>query len=727
MSEPSISDLNLSTLKHGASYAIFDASGDIAPEIGVAGIYVDDMRYTSAMTLLLGDEKPHSSGAQITGDNVELVTNLSNPAMKDNKGVDIGENSVYLKRRITVCDGMVHQAIIIHNYNNTPVSLPLNFKFDSDFVDMFNVRGYSEKKALGTKEKAEITHNGSRVSWLYKGVDKKDLKSSIFFNGGGKPEKMTDSRAEFLFDLPANGEVTLYLEFGRFKADAAAPGPKSYKDAVDTVRRERAEMLAQGAQLEFSNPQLQEWFGRSLSDLAFLTNKYDSGLYPCAGVPWFAVPFGRDGIITALEMLWAKPEIAKGVLQFLSDRQAKKENAAQDAEPGKIMHETRGDEMSRAGLVPFGLYYGGADTTLLYVLLAGEYLKQTNDKAFVKKIWPNIQDALKWIEDYAEDKNWSPESAQGFVVYQRKLKAGLYNQMWKDSLDSVFDEKGNTDVKFPRAVCDLQGYAFAAWNTGKKLATLFNENAKAKHYGKKAAQLYKNFNKAFWNKKGSYYVLALDGDKQPCNVKASNMGELLFTGIIPPARAKKIVSMLMSKKFFSGFGIRTVAEGEARYNPFSYHNGSVWPHDTAMIASGMSQTGHADKAATLFAGMMAAAKENDGHLPELFSGIQKEEGFGPTAYPRACSPQAWAAAASFRMLQAVLGLEVDAEKGQLKINTDNWRPEWGTISIKQLPVGDKTADIEISSAGIKVLNSRGVKVISSGGKVKPQRARQNKP
>lgn len=724
MSEPSISDLNLITLKHGQSYAIFDRNGDIVPELNLMGLYVDDMRYVSALTLLFGSEKPHSSGAQVTGDNVELVTSLSNPKMKDKQGVDIGENSIHLKRRITVCDGLVHQAITIRNYNNRPVALPLDFKFDSDFVDMFNVRGSNPKKTMGTREKAELTHGTSRTSWLYKGVDKADRKANIFFCADHKPEKVTENQAEFLFNLPANGEVTVYLEFGKFKDDAVGPGPKSYKDALDVVRRERAGMLSRGAQLEFSNPHLQAWFDRSLGDLAFLTNHYDSGLYPCAGVPWFAVPFGRDGIITALEMLWAKPEIAKGVLQFLSDRQAQQTRAAQDAEPGKIMHETRENEMSRAGLLPFGLYYGGVDTTLLYVMLAGEYLKQTDDKDFIKKIWPNIQSALQWMEDYAEDKNWSSEKAQGFIVYQRKLEAGLYNQMWKDSQDSVFDEKGNTDVKFPRAVCEVQGYAYAAWTTGKKLASLFNETAKAKHYGEKSESLYKNFNKKFWDEKDGYYVLAIDGDKQPCNVKASNMGQLLFTGIVPPERVEKTVAMLMGEKFFTGFGIRTVAEGEARYNPLSYHNGSIWPHDTALIASGMGKTGHTDEAAKLFTGMMAVAKENGWRLPELFSGFQKEPGLGPTAYPHACSPQAWAAATPFMMLRAVLGLEVDAGKHTVRINTDHWREEWGTVKIKSLPVGDKTADIEISSTGVKVLKAPGVKFVLPGSKEAPVKVRQ---
>jgi glycogen debranching enzyme len=705
MSEPSISELNLVTLKHGNSYAIFDRNGDISPELGIMGVYIDDMRYLSGLTLLLGGLKPLPVGAQVTADNAELIVNLVNPVLQDAAGVEVPENSIHLKRRITLCNGVTYQAVTIHNYNDYPVSLPLGFKFDSDFVDMFNVRSRNYKKSLGVKEQTALSAADTTATFTYKGIDKTVRQAGIHFSPG-EGVHLSETGAEIQLKLPARGKTTLYLEAGKLKSD----GRLKYQEAVDLVSKERADFLHLGAQLEFSNPLLQEWFDRSANDLAFLTNRYDTGLYPCAGVPWFAVPFGRDGIITALEMLWAKPDVAKGVLQFLSGRQAQKEDASKDAEPGKIMHETRENEMSRVGMVPFSLYYGGIDTTLLYVILAGEYLRQTNDTVFIKKIWPNIQASLKWIETYAEDKNWSKEEAQGFIMYQRKLESGLYNQMWKDSQDSVFYENGDTNVKFPRASCEVQGYAYAAWNTGKKLAETFQEAAAAKHYGERAETLYKNFNDKFWDKEGQYYVSALDGEGKPCRVKASNMGQLLFTGIVPPDRAEKIVSMMMSDKFFSGFGIRTVADDEKRYNPLSYHNGSIWPHDTALIAAGMGKAGKTDESARLFSGLMLAAKANGWRLPELFGGFKRENEAGPVPYPHACSPQAWAAAAPFQLLQAVLGLEVNAASGEVKINAASWRPEWGTLKIKSLPVGEKAIDVEVSSGDVKILQGAALRL-----------------
>ncbi len=726
MTEPSISELGLITLKHGPSYAIFDQLGDIAPETGLPGFYFNDMRHISELRLLVGGQKPRAGGAQVSADNAELVVSLTLPEMKDAAGANIPANNVHIKRRITVCDGLVHQAVTIRNYGGTSVSLPLSFRFGSDFVDMFNVRGQDGKKTLGTKDPALLDAQHSRVSWRYAGVDQKELKANVFFADNDRPAVMTETGADFDISLPPGGEKTIWLECGCDKGNAAGPREKSYNDALAAVRAERAATLAQGAQLMFSNPQLQDWFDRSLQDLAFLTTQYDSGPYPCAGVPWFAVPFGRDGLITALEMLWAKPELAKGVLQFLSDRQAQTEDPVRDTEPGKIMHETREDEMSRAGMLPFSLYYGGTDTTLLYVMLAGAYLEQTGDVAFIKSIWPNIQAALDWVENYAEDKNWmDKDKAKGFIVYQRKKESGLYNQMWKDSSDSVFDENGKTDVAFPRAVAEVQGYAYAAWKTGKKLADIFHDAAHAAHYAEKAKRLYRNFNKHFWNKDEKYYILARDGNGKPCAVKASNMGQLLFTGIVPKTREKNVSTHMMGEKFFSGYGIRTVATDAPRYNPLSYHNGSVWPHDTALIAAGLGQTGHTKQAARLFEGLFAAAKKSNWRMPELFGGFKRTPQFGPTPYPQACSPQAWAAAVPFQLLQAVLGLETDARSDTVKIDTRYWRPEWGTVTISRLPVGDKTADLEISAGQARVLKGSGIKIVTCGKSKTPVR-RKNK-
>lgn len=704
MAEPSISELGLLTLRHGNAYAIFDRNGDISPELGVAGLYIDDMRYGTALTLLLGSQKPVSNGAEPDPDGVELIADLHNPAMTDANGLSLAEGAVKIERRITVCDGMVHQKMIVRNETDQPVRLPLSVDFDGDFVDMFAVRG-GKRAALGKVDPATVTNGDLRVSWRYHGTDRIERDANIFFSSDPGPASVTDKHAEFVVDLPPGGTKALYLESGKFKADAVGPGPKSYNDAVNVVRDEHALLTSRGVSLEFSDSRLQSWFDQSLQDLAFLTTYYHTGPYPCAGVPWFSVPFGRDGIVTALEMLWARPELARGVLKFLSERQATHVDPTRDAEPGKIMHETRLNEMSRIGQVPFSLYYGGVDTTMLYVVLAGEYLHRTGDKELIKELWPNIRAALGWMEQYGTSKD-------GFVVYEKKAETGLTNQNWKDSVDSVFYEDGDTNVKFPRAVAEVQGYAYAAWRTGAELAALMHDDAAARAFEDKAEKLYTRFNREFWDRDG-FYDLAIDGEGRACRVRASNMGQLLFTGIVPSDRADKVAALMTGDDFFTGFGVRTVREGEAKFDPQSYHNGSVWPHDTALIARGLGQTGHTAEAAKLVQGLLRIAEAEDYRMPELVAGHQRTEGQGPVSFPHACRPQAWAAATAFQGLQALLGLDIDAANNTVQINPSSWPAEWGTINVRDLEVGSKKLSFSVDQGGLHVLeNKDGVRIVT---------------
>ncbi len=712
MGEPNISKLRLITLKHDRTYAIFDENGDIAAENGVQGVYIDDMRYHSALTLTVGDKKPESVSAQLTPGNEELIVRLTNPEIKDAKGRTIPANTIHLERRITVCDGLVHQAIAVSNRGRDPVVLPLTFRFSSDFNDMFTVRGM-DADTPGAIRQVRLADEFCRVIWDYRTIDDKTLSGNVFFASEPKPRLMSIDSAAYRLGLAPNQTANLFIEFGNSKENAVGPARKTYDDALYTIRKERGDFLQGGIRISFSNPRLQKWFDCSREDLALLINHYAGGPYPCAGLPWFATPFGRDGIITALQMTWADPRIAKGVLKYLSATQATELIPAKDAEPGKIMHETRQDEMSRLGIVPFSKYYGGVDTTLLYVMLAGEYLDRTGDRALIDEIWPNIEAALQWAEDYAEDVNYPAVAEKdGFLVYQRKQESGLENQVWKDSADSIFYEDGGTGVKFPRAVCEVQGYAYAAWRTGARLAAAKGMTELAAHYAAKADNLQARFNKKFWDEEKGFYVLALDGDKKPCRVKASNMGELLFTGIVPPERAEKIIATIMDESFFNGFGIRTVAEGEINYNPLAYHRGPVWPHHTAMIGRGIGEAGDSASALKLMEGMLDAAEFYNWRLPELFAGYRREHGLGPAHYTHACSPQAWAAAVPFQMLQAILSLKIDAARNMVELDSNKWPAKWGALTVENLAVGDKTASFTIDNGGITLLpaTDKGVSV-----------------
>jgi glycogen debranching enzyme len=393
-----------------------------------------------------------------------------------------------------------------------------------------------------------------------------------------------------------------------------------------------------------------------------LTTMLPTGPYPFAGVPWYSTTFGRDGIITALEYLWVDPCLARGVLTFLADTQAKAVDPQNDAEPGKILHEARHSEMALTGEIPFGRYYGSVDSTPLFLVLAGAYLHRTGDAALIRAIWPNILAALQWIDQ------WGDADGDGFVEYARRSDEGLVQQGWKDSHDSIFHADG-TMAQAPIALCEVQGYVYEGKLAAAGLARMMEDSALAEQLVQQANELRERFHTAFWCDEIDSYAIALDGAKRQCKVPSSNAGHTLWNGIASPEHAPRMMDSLMGVAFFSGWGIRTIAAGAARYNPMSYHNGSIWPHDNALIAAGMARYGRTESAMELLSATFDASLHFDSHrLPELFCGFPRRPGAGPTLYPVACSPQAWAAAAGFGMLQACLGLDIRGRQSEIVLH-----------------------------------------------------------
>jgi len=478
-----------------------------------------------------------------------------------------------------------------------------------------------------------------------------------------------------------------------------------YEEALQAHRALLQARREAQAQVFTSNEQFNDWLNRSAADLRMLTSRTEHGAYPYAGIPWFSTPFGRDALITALQTLWLNPGLARGVLAFLAAHQAQEEDSRRDAEPGKILHEMRAGEMAALGEVPFARYYGSVDATPLFVWLAGAYYRRSADRSFIQTIWPNIRRALDWIDRFGD------RDGDGFVEYSRHSADGLVQQGWKDSDDSVFHHDGSA-AQGPIALCEVQAYVYEARREAAALARMLGEERYARHLDQQADTLKQRFNEAFWCEDIGTFAIALDGAKRPCRVRSSNAGHVLATGIADATLARRAARTLLSPDSFNGWGVRTIARGEARYNPMSYHNGSVWPHDSAMVAAGLTRYGDSKDANRIMTGLFDASIALDLHrLPELFCGFDRMRGQGPILYPVACLPQAWASGAVFQLLQASLGVVFSPEKPQLRFYHPQLPDYLHRLEITNLQFADGVIDLAFRrhprDVGINVLRKEG--------------------
>src|SRR6266487_1030744 len=697
-------------LKQGDTFAVFDRVGDIdslrQPELG---IYHKDTRFLSRLALRLGNQRPSLLSSTIREDNALMAADLTNFDVRHGDEVVIPRGTIHIFRSKILWEATCYDRLYIHNYGRSKVDLPIVVEFDADYADLFEVRGM-ERARRGCRGPVRI--NGNALKFSYEGLDGKLRRTSIIFDP--PPAKLLESRAHYEVWL-GPGAHAIYSFAIKCEPEDNVPcstqagQPASgfdYDGAAEKVIVTLRSAKADEPEVFTVNEQFNDWLNRSLADLHMMRTETPYGPYPYAGVPWFSTVFGRDGIITALQCLWFDPSVAGGVLAYLAATQADAHNPKQDAEPGKVIHEIRADEMATLGEVPFKRYYGSIDATPLFIMLAGAYYRRTGDRAFAESIWPNIERALGWIAHYGDS------DGDGFVEYARKAKHGLIHQGWKDSHDAVFHRDG-APAEGPIALCEVQGYVYAAKTAASELARIFGDAPRARELSKQAEALRGRFQKAFWCDDISTYALALDGSKQPCRVRTSNAGHCLFAGVATAEHARTVATTLSNETSFSGWGIRTVASSEARYNPMSYHNGSVWPHDNALVAAGFARYGLKESAAMLLAGLLDASLFFDLHrLPELFCGFPRRLGESPTLYPVACNPQAWASGAVFLLLEACLGLSVSAPEQKLVFSKPVLPAFLPKVSIRDLKVGDARVDLLLTrhdegDVGVNVLRRNG--------------------
>ncbi|HEX5230988.1 MAG TPA: amylo-alpha-1,6-glucosidase [Bradyrhizobium sp.] len=687
------------SLKHDDTFIVLDSHGDIGASAGGPdGLFNADTRYLARLELVLNDVQPLLLGSNLRDDNSGLTIDLTNPDVYRDGRIVLQRDMLHIVRTHFLWRGTAYQRIGIQNHGESAASFDVTLLFDNDFADLFEVRG--EKRARRGVGANKLL-GPADVVLEYKGLDGTARATAMHFDP--RPTKLTVHAATYHFDLEPQQTSSLFVAASCNKP--AAFKPVRFFQGLLAHRREMRRSTAGNTSIETSNDIFNEVVCQSMADLNMLMTDTPQGRYPYAGIPWYSTTFGRDGIITALQMLWIDPRVARGVLSRLAFYQATRSDALADAEPGKILHEMRGGEMAVLREVPFALYYGSVDATPLFVLLAGLYVERTDDDETLAELWPAIEAALRWI-DGAGDPD-----GDGFVEYRRASEQGLANQGWKDSYDAIFHADGRL-AEGNIALAEVQGYVFAAKQLAARCALRLGKTDRAVELQAEAKLLAERFEQAFWCEELGTYALALDGARQPCRVRTSNAGQLLFTGIVREDRARRVAADLMRPDFFTGWGIRTVARGEARYNPMSYHDGSIWPHDNALIALGLARYGLKHSVEQVFKGLFDAATYMDfRRLPELFCGFRREKQRGPTLYPVACAPQAWASATPFTLLEAALGLEFDARRGEIRLRNPRLPAFLDEVVLRDLRLGPSSVDLRVRRHGddvsMEVLRTRG--------------------
>ena len=629
----------------GSTFVVSDVRGDVQ-EGTVAGFFHDDTRYLSRFVLTVNDAKLDS----LTAGNINYFSAafyFTNPDMPGLKA-----RSISVQRARFVGDGLTEE-IGIKNHLDTPLTLRVRLLCAIDFADLFEVKSMDVEKQGSLRiapDEKRARLNFDYVNGTFRA--RAQIRSSA-------AAEVTDDGLLYELKLKPREEWTTKIEVLVHQNDEfLAPKHRAFADPEKEGELLLKKWRDEVPRLRASWDLLHHVYRKSIVDLAALRLRTDFGAdeywLPAAGLPWFMAIFGRDTIVTSYQSLWVGPELVRGALHALSELQGTKIDDFKDEQPGRIPHELRFGELTALGLKPHSPYYGTCDATPLWLVLLSEYWRYTHDDACVHELRDSAMAALRWIDEFGD------ADGDGYVEYKTRSTQGLENQGWKDSGDGITFADGRL-AEPPIALAEIQGYVFDAKRRTAELAErVWKDDELAARLRRESEELAKRFERDFWiTSRGGYYALGLDKDKQLIDSKTSNMGHLLWSGIVRPNRASKVVKQLLAKDMFSGWGIRTLSMDDAAFNPIGYHTGTVWPHDNSIIAEGFARYGFREEANTVILGMLEAARHTDHRLPEAFAGYPREANAFPVRYPTACSPQAWATAAPFLFLKTMLGINVD--------------------------------------------------------------------
>ena len=678
----------------GATFCICDELGDLHGK--VEGLFAEDTRFLSGLKLLINGERP----LLLSSDKIEYFSAaffMRNPL---SGGLDY--DALSIRRERFVGEGM-QDSFAVQNQSMQPVEFDLELEIASDFADIFAVKDYDfalgdPLRAKPLPEPRPNEYDVERNQFLISDNGDLPLKTQVIFSERGEVNGRT---VKFHLKLEPRERWDLAVEVIPLPdGELVAPrfAERRFGEEVGRVRDSLAAWQLRVPQLRTSWDALSHSFGQSVSDLASLRMQHDHsgiGRLPGAGVPWFMTVFGRDTIITCLQTLIFGPELARTALEVLAELQAKEDDASIDAEPGKIVHEVRHGKAARTW---HERYYGTVDATPLYLILLSEVWRWTDDAALVRDLKRPALAALEWIDRYGD------RDGDGFVEYERRTEHGLENQSWKDSWDSQRFQDG-TIANPPIAPCEVQGYVYDAKRRVAELARdVWRDRELGARLETEADELRRRFDEAFWiEERGGFYALALDADKRKVDSLCSNIGHLLWSGIVPPNRVDAIVDQLMGDELWSGWGVRTMSTGDAGFNPLSYHNGTVWPHDNSLIAAGLARYARWPEAQRIVQRMLTAAQHFSYQLPEVFAGMRRSETPFPIAYPTAARPQAWAAGAPVLLLQVLLGLQPDRRRHALETMAPVELPSWaGTIRLSGVRAFDRFWDARLEDGHVRV-------------------------